>query len=92
VPDFALLGGARGVDFDGGGGIRADSRGRIHVTDEQAAAIRGSSALRRYDAIIEVKPARATKTATRMHCRRGLWDWESICPRCGAFVEGASVK
>ncbi len=91
MPDFALLGGARGVDFDGGGSIHADHRGRIHVTDEQAAAIRGSSALRRYDALIEVKPSRATRTASRSCCRRGLWDWERTCPRCGREVEGASV-
>jgi hypothetical protein len=90
MPDFALLGGARGVDFDGGGSIRADSRGRIHVTDEQAAAIRGSSALHRYDALIEVKPSHATTTAARSCCRRGLWDWEQTCPRCGREVEGAS--
>ncbi len=91
MPDFALLGGARGVDFDGGGSLRANSRGRIHVTDEQAAAIRGSSAARRYDAVVEVKPARASTTATRSCCRRGLWDWEATCPRCGGIVEGASM-
>ena len=92
MPEFALLGGARGVDFDGGGGLKADKRGRIHVTDEQAAAIRGSSAARRYDALVEIKPSRASKmTGTRTHCRRSLWDWESTCPKCGQHVEGASV-
>ena len=91
MPDFALLGGARGVDFDGGGGLKADKRGRIHVTDEQAAAIRGSSAARRYDALVEIRSAGRTQTASRTHCRRGMFEWESTCPKCGQHVEGASV-
>jgi hypothetical protein len=89
VPQFQLLPGAKGLDFPGGTSLKADRRGRITVSDEQAAAIRGSAAKRRYDAIIEVAPMRHVSTPGEATCGCGFayWPWQKSCPRCGADLE-----
>jgi hypothetical protein len=89
VPKFQLLQGARGLDFPGGVSLQADHRGRITVSDEQAAAIRGSVAKRRYDSIIEVAPMRHHAQTGEATCACGFspWSWQKECPRCGADLE-----
>lgn len=95
MPEFVLINGARGIDLDGGGSVQADHRGRIKVSDEVAERIRGSSALKRYDAILEIRPGRGFgRVSDRIHCGRTMWAWESTCPKCGAPVpaeEGSSL-
>ena len=95
MPEFVLINGARGIDLDGGGSVQADHRGRIKVSDEVAERIRGSSAMHRYDAIVEILPGRGSGRATdRLHCRRTLFDYEATCPRCGTpvpYQEGSSL-
>lgn len=83
---FQLLPGARGLDFPGGGSVQADRRGQVLVTDEQAAQIRGSAAARRYDALIELAPARGFARRDEPTCSCGFapWKWQETCPRCGA--------
>lgn len=77
--------GGRGLDLPDGTRLKADGRHRVRVTDEQAAAIRGSSALRRYDALIEVAPGRGWASASEyVHpCGFAPWPWQTVCPRCG---------
>lgn len=86
MPEFQLFPGARGLDFEGGGSVKADHRGRIKVSDEQAERIRGSSAMHRYDSIIEIAPGRYTPKPddrTCPACGRTAWPWHTVCARCG---------
>jgi hypothetical protein len=89
VPVMQLFPGAVGLDFPGGVSVKADRRGRVTVTDEQATAVRGSTATRRYDAIIEVAPMRSHASADDPACACGFipWSWTTICPRCGVALE-----
>lgn len=82
---FQLLGGALGVDLPDGRSLRADRRGRVVVDDADAAAFRGSSAMRRYDAIIEVASYRRVSGPDDRVCDCGFapWPWQRECPRCG---------
>jgi hypothetical protein len=86
MPKFQLFPGSTGVDLDGGGSIKADHHGRITVSDAVAERIRGSSALRRYDAIIEIPPSRGQASSDDRMCpdcgRRTLWTWQQRCGRC----------
>ncbi len=91
MPTFQLLPGARGMDFDGGGSVYADKHGRVKVSEEAAERIRGSSAYRRYDAILEVAPARFHSAPQDFTCGCGFapWQWQTTCPKCGASLERA---
>ena len=78
-----------GLDFPEGGSVKADRRGRVTVSDEQAAAIRGSAAMRRYDAIVELAPMRPSSVRPRgviCECGVALWSWQDHCPKCGHEV------
>ncbi len=88
MPTFQLLQGARGLDFEGGGSLRADKRGRVQVSEETAAAIRSSAAMHRYDAIVEVAPGRYASGRDEPTCDCGFapWPWHRTCPRCGAVL------
>jgi hypothetical protein len=94
VPEFVLLPGARGLDFDGGGRIQADRRHRVKVDDSTAAAIRGSAAMRRYDAIIEVVPGGSSASpGDYVHdCGFAPWPWQEACPRCGDPINRSEVS
>jgi hypothetical protein len=85
---FTLLNGARGLDFPDGRSIQADSRGRVVVSDEQAAAIKGSAAMHRYDAILEIAPMRHTSHPEDRACECGFvpWPWQKSCSRCGSTI------
>jgi hypothetical protein len=85
MPTFQLLGGARGVDLPGGRSIQADRHGRVIVDDAAARQIRGSAAMRRYDAVLEVIPGGSLAKATDyVHvCGFTPWPWQDVCPRCG---------
>lgn len=85
MPEFVMLPGAKGLDFDGGGRIQADKRHRVRVDDRTAAAIRGSAAMRHYDAILEVTPGSHWSDPNEyVHpCGFAPWPWQEICPRCG---------
>jgi hypothetical protein len=87
VPTYQLLPGATGVDFPGSARLHADRRGRINVTDEQAAAIHGSAAKRRYDALLEVAPMRPSARRGDLVCPCGFapWAYQKSCPRCGSI-------
>ena len=78
-----------GLDFNSGANVRADRRGRIVVSDEQAAEIRGSAAMRRYDAIQEIAPMRPThvKGARVCPCGYAPWSWQKSCPKCGSELQ-----
>ena len=92
MPQFQLLPGAFGVDFPSGRHVRADHRGRITVTDEQAAAMRGSSAAHRYDAMVELAPGRFAPSKddpTCPTCGRTPWPWQTACGRCGTTLKEA---
>ncbi len=91
MPTFQLLPGARGLDFEGGASLRADGRGRVTVSEETARAIRGSSAMHRYDAIVEVAPGRYGTLPVDRTCGCGFapWPWQASCPRCGADIPEA---
>ncbi len=91
MPEFQLLPGARGMDFDGGGSVYADKRGRVKVSEEAAQLIRGSAAYRRYDAMVEVAPGRfhASKNDFTCQCGFAPWAWQNTCPKCGAKLERA---
>ena len=86
---FSLLGGAMGLDFNDGSSVKADSRGRVVVSDEKAAEIMGSAALRRYDAIIAVAPMKQTSRPEDPKCECGFayWPWTKVCPKCGSELE-----
>jgi hypothetical protein len=86
---FSLLGGAMGLDFNNGANVRADRRGRVVVSDAQAAEIRGSAAMKRYDAIIEVAPMRPTHVSGDRVCPCGYapWKYQHVCPKCGSKLE-----
>jgi hypothetical protein len=83
---FTLLNGAMGLDFNDGTSIKADHRGRVVVSDEKAAEIKGSAAMRRYDAILEVTPMGHTSRPDDPHCACGFsyWPWQHECPKCGS--------
>ena len=82
---FTLLGGAVGIDLPDGRSIKADHRGRVQVDDRDAAAIRQSSAMQHYDAILTVAPGRFSSTPDEQACGCGYvpWPWITVCPRCG---------
>ena len=86
-----LLPGALGLDFPDGSSVKADRRGRVTVSDEQAAAVHTSSAKHRYDAIIEVAPMRTHSRPEDPACGCGFvyWRWQrgKDCPRCGSKLE-----
>ncbi len=86
---FQLLGGAKGLDFPGGASLKADKRGRVTVSEEAARLIRGSAAMVRYDAILEVAPARFHAKPDDFTCGCGFspWSWQKVCPRCGTALE-----
>ena len=86
---FTLLNGAMGIDFPDGRSIKADSRGRVVVSDEQAAAIRTSAAKQRYDAILEITPMGHIPHLGGPECPCGCrpWPWQKNCPRCGSIME-----
>jgi hypothetical protein len=90
VPTIQMMPGGRGLDFPDGTSLKADHRGRVHVTDEQATAVKGSAAKRRYDAIIEVAPMRHSARPDEYICSCGYapWPWQHECPRCGAVLKG----
>ncbi len=85
---FQLLPGALGVDLPDGRSIKADRRGVITAwNDADARAIRGSSAMHRYDAVIELGQARFhSLPGDRLcaGCNFSPWGWQTVCPRCGA--------
>lgn len=92
MPRFQLLPGAVGLDFEGGGSVKADRRGVVTVSEEAAARIRGSAAFRRYDALVEVAPLRSASRRTDRscgHCHFTPWPWQAqtTCPRCGEQME-----
>lgn len=91
MPQFQLFPGARGLDFDGGGSLRADKHGRVNVDEATAQRIRTSSAMHRYDAIVEVRPGRFRPRPDDKVCACGFnpWPWQRECPRCGAELEKA---
>jgi hypothetical protein len=87
---FQLLPGARGLDFENGDSVRADRRGAVTLTDEQAAKIKTSSAKHRYDSIVEIAPARfhpGRSDPTCSSCGRTYWGWQKSCGKCGASLE-----
>ncbi len=88
MPQFRLLPGAMGVDLPGGRSLKADRHSTITVDDATAAQIRSSSAMRRYDAIIEVQRRGAIPSrADYVHpCGFAPWDWQTTCPRCGQSI------
>jgi hypothetical protein len=90
VPVLQLLPGAMGLDFPGGASVKADRRGRVTVSDEQAAAVRASTATRRYDAIIQIAPMRGHSSTGDFACDCGFvpWSWQlnGECPRCGVTL------
>jgi hypothetical protein len=94
VPVLQLLPGAMGLDFPGGASVKADRRGRVTVSDEQAAAVRASAASRRYDAIIQVAPMRHSSRPDDYACACGFvpWRWQmgGECPHCGGPLQGES--
>jgi len=99
VPLFQLLGGARGLDMPDGSSVQADRHGRVVVQDEAAASIRGSAAMRRYDAIVEIAPARYSAGAVDGRecpsCGRSCWPWTTECGRCGSALapsDGGSLR
>ena len=83
---FVLLPGARGLDFEDGSTVRADHRGAVSLSDEQAAQIKTSSAAHRYDSVLEIAPARfhpGRSDPTCRVCSRTLWAWQDgLCRRC----------
>jgi hypothetical protein len=89
VAVLQLFPGAIGLDFPGGVSVKADRRGRVTVSDEQAAAVRTSTATRRYDAIVEVAPMRSHAGVDDFACDCGFipWRWTKVCPRCGVTLE-----
>jgi hypothetical protein len=89
---FQLLPGAVGIDLPDGSSIKADRTGQVRVDDHAAEAIRGSAAMRRYDAIVEVPPAgfagvRGAGEAACAGCNFRAWPWQKTCPRCGGPLE-----
>jgi hypothetical protein len=90
MPTFQLLPGAMGVDLPDGRSIKADRRGRIVVDDDAARQIAGSSAMHRYDSIIQVAPGRFASAPEAQSCHCGFvpWPWTTVCPRCGDPLGG----
>ena len=78
-----------GLDFRDGTNVRADRRGRVVVSDAQAAEIQGSAAMKRYDAIIGVAPMRPTHVSGDRVCPCGYapWRYQHVCPKCGSELE-----
>lgn len=77
-----------GVDLPDGRSLKADRRQSITVDDTTAAQIRASSAMRRYDAIIEVRSRGAVPTRDDYvhECGFAPWPWQTDCPRCGGTI------
>ena len=88
MPRFQLLPGARSLAFNGGDTVYADRRGMVRVSDEQASEIRRSSALRRYDSMVEIAPVRGFAKRDEDVCLCGFayWPWTATCPKCGAVI------
>jgi hypothetical protein len=88
LKQFTLLNGAMGLDFNDGTSVKADSRGRVVVSDERAAEIKRSAAMRRYDAILEVVPTSHISRPDDPHCECGFayWSWQTKCPKCGSTL------
>lgn len=86
VTRFQLLPGAVGIDLPGGRTAKANSRGVVTVASDSAAQeIRESSAMKRYDAIIEKTTRFGAIKDFRQACPCGFapWPWQRTCPRCG---------
>lgn len=86
MPTYQLLPGALGLDLPDGRSVQADRRGRVVVDEDDARAIRGSSAFRRYDSLIELAPGRfasAPDSPSCDGCGFVPWHWQRTCPRCG---------
>jgi hypothetical protein len=77
------------LDFHDGSSVKADRRGRVVVSDAQAAEIEGSAAMKRYDAIVGVAPMRPThvKGARVCPCGYAPWGYQHQCPKCGSDLE-----
>ncbi len=87
MPTFVMLDGARGMDMPDGRSLRGDRHHRVTVDDKDAALIRSSSAMHRYDAIVEVKGIGiATRDEPTHPCGFAYWPWQSTCPRCGGPI------
>lgn len=81
---FVMLDGARGMDMPDGRSLRGDRHHGVTVDERDAALIRSSSAMRRYDAIVEVKGGGLPTRDEPTHpCGFAYWPWQMTCPRCG---------
>lgn len=85
MPTFQLLPDAKRLNWRDGRSIAADSHGRVHVDESMAREIRGSAAMHRYDAILEVvtKGGRVHQDDYVHDCGFAPWRWQATCPRCG---------
>lgn len=87
---YQLPKGATGIDHHSGRSFPARSNGKVDLPDRVATDFEKNGALRHYDVIAAAaSPVGLGRKDDKLceACGFNPWEWQEVCPRCGAALK-----